>query len=197
MARDTVHQYLAHVEDCFLVRTVWMESRSERQRMVNPRKAYPVDTGLMGVFDRTGGANRGHALETAVLVELERRRCDVTYVRTPEGHGVDFLARADDGAVELIQVCDDASDGTTAARELGALAEAGRMFPSATKRLLTRSRRGLPAQAPADVEAQPAYEWILTPNPPRSAKKLDSGQWTHNGDSPHLTIVAIAAAEGL
>ena len=35
------------------------------------------------------------------------------------------------------------------------------MFPSATKRLLTRTRRGLPAQWPADVEAQPAYEWIL------------------------------------
>ena len=59
MARDTVHQYLAHLEDCFLVRTVWMESRSERQRMVNPRKAYPVDTGLMGVFDRHGEAKPG------------------------------------------------------------------------------------------------------------------------------------------
>ena len=163
MARDTVHQYLAHLEDCFLVRTVWMESRTERQRMVNPRKAYPVDTGLMGVFDRHGQANTGHALETAVLIELERRRCETTYVRTPEGHEVDFLARADDGAAELIQVCDDASDAKTARRELRALAEAGRMFPSATKRLLTRNRRNLPAQWPADVQAQPAYEWILAP----------------------------------
>ena len=83
MARDTVHQSLAHLEDCFLVRTVWMESRSERQRMVNPRKAYPIDTGLMGVFDRHGEANRGHALETAVLIEMERRRSEATYVRTP------------------------------------------------------------------------------------------------------------------
>ena len=82
-------------------------------------------------------------------------------MRTSEGHEVDFLARADDGTVELIQVCDDASVGKTADRELRALAEAGRVFPSATKRLLTRSRRGLPAQWPADVEAQPAYEWIL------------------------------------
>ena len=37
------------------------------------------------------------------------------------------------------------------------------MFPSATKRLLTRNRRNLPAQWPADVQAQPAYEWILAP----------------------------------
>lgn len=48
---------------------------------------------MIPLFDRTGRANVGHALKTAVLVELERRRCGVTYVRTPEGYGVDFLAR--------------------------------------------------------------------------------------------------------
>lgn len=164
IARDTVHQHLGYLEDCFLVRTVWMESRSERQRMVNPRKSYPVDAGLIGVFDRTGRANTGHALETAVLVELERRRHETTYVRTPEGFEVDFLARGD-GPPELIQVCADASEEPAATRELRALAAAGAMFPSATKRLLTLNRRGLPAQAPEDVIAQPAYEWILTSNP--------------------------------
>ena len=65
--------------------------------MVNPRKAYPIDAGLIPVFDRTGRSNVGHALETAVLIELERRRCEVTYVRTPQNHEVDFLARLDDG----------------------------------------------------------------------------------------------------
>ena len=94
IARDTLHRLLSHLEDCFLVRVVWMESNSERQRMVNPRKAYPVDPGLIPVFDRTGRANTGHALETAVLVELERRGFEVTYLRTPEGYEVDFLARA-------------------------------------------------------------------------------------------------------
>ncbi len=52
--------------------------------MVNPRNVYPVDSGLIPLFDRTGRANVGHALETMVLVELERRRCEVTYVRTPK-----------------------------------------------------------------------------------------------------------------
>ena len=162
IARDTVHQYLAYLEDCFLVRTVWMESRSERQRMVNPRKAYPVDPGLIPVFDRTGRANVGHALETTVLIELERRRCETTYVRTPDGYEVDFLARHDDGALELIQVCADASADATAHREFRALTEAGAMFPSATRRLLTLSRRGLPSRTPAGVKAQPAHEWMLT-----------------------------------
>ena len=34
IAKDTLHQFLGYLEDCFLVRIVWMESTSERQRMV-------------------------------------------------------------------------------------------------------------------------------------------------------------------
>lgn len=98
IARDTVHHHLSCLEDSFLVRTVWMEAASVRQRMVNPRKAYPVDAGLIGVYDRTGRANTGHALETAVLIELERRGSEVTYVRTSEGFEVDPGSRCRNGA---------------------------------------------------------------------------------------------------
>ena len=70
---------------------------------------------------RTGRANLNHALETAVLLELQRRDCDVTYVRTPEGYEVDFLARDATGETELIQVCADLSDPATATRECRAL----------------------------------------------------------------------------
>jgi uncharacterized protein len=162
ISKDTVHQLLAHLEDCFLVRMVWMESASERQRMVNPRKAYPVDPGLIPVFDRSGRGNIGHALETAVLIELERRRFAVTYVRTPAGHEVDFLARGAGGEAELIQVCADASDPTTAERELRALIEAGSIYPTAPRRLLTLTRDGAPAEVPPGIIVQPAYEWMLS-----------------------------------
>lgn len=161
ISRDTVHQLLAHLEDCFLVRTVWMESSSERQRMVNPRKAYPVDPGLISLFDRTGRSNLGHALETAVIIELERRRCDVTYVRTSAGLEVDFLSRDGEGKAELIQVCADAGDPDTARRELRGLAEAGEMHPGAGKWLLTLTRDGAPPNPPPDVFVQPAYAWFL------------------------------------
>ncbi|MEW6429295.1 MAG: ATP-binding protein, partial [Thermodesulfobacteriota bacterium] len=148
ISRDTAHQLLAHIEDCFLVRTVWMESASERQRMVNPRKIYPIDHGLIPVYDRSGRGNRGHALESAVLIELERRRNSVTYVRTPDGFEVDFLARGPADELELIQVCVDASDPATAGRELRALAEAGDLYPGATLRLLTLTRDGAPVDTP-------------------------------------------------
>ena len=163
IARDSVHQFLGYLNDCFLVRTVWMEATSERQRMVNPRKVYPVDPGLIPVFDRTGRSNTGHALETAVLVELERRKAEIRYVKTPGGFEVDFLARYPSGKMDLIQVCADAGAQGTAERELRALMEAGHLFPDACKYLLTLTMDGMPRETPSDVAAQPAYVWMLMP----------------------------------
>lgn len=161
VAKDTVHQLVAHLADCFLIRVVWMEASSERQRMVNPRKVYPVDPGLIPIFDRSGRANVGHALETAVLIELERRRMETTYVRTAGGREVDFLARTPEGGLELIQVCADVSDPETMARELRALEEAAVDYPQATRRLLTLTAEALPRERPPGIVVQPAYEWML------------------------------------
>jgi uncharacterized protein len=161
ISKDTVHQLLGHLEDCFMVRTVWVDAGSERRRMVNPRKAYPIDPGLIPVYDRTGRTNLGHALETAVLLELERRRYEVSYVRTPTGYEVDFFARRPGGETVLIQVCAEATSDEALGRELRALDEAGSQYPDAARRLLTATRDGLPATVPAGIVAQPAYEWLL------------------------------------
>jgi predicted AAA+ superfamily ATPase len=106
-------------------------------------------------------SNIGHALETAVFIELERRRASVTYVRTPEGREVDFLARSPGGDVELIQVCADAAAVATLDRELRALKEAGQRYPGAVKRILTLTQDAIPAALPKGIVAQPAYEWML------------------------------------
>ncbi len=158
---DTVHQLVGHLEDCFLIRTVWMESNSERQRMVDARKAYPVDAGLIPIYERTGRRNTGHALEMAVLVELERRRLEVTYVRTREGYEVDSLASRPGGEMELIQACADLSDASTDSREFRALAAAGKMFPRARKLLLTLCRDTFPEEVPPGTVVQAAQEWTL------------------------------------
>jgi predicted AAA+ superfamily ATPase len=167
VGKDTLHQMLGYLEDAFLVATVPIEAASERKRQVNPRKAYPVDPGLIAAFDRSGRANTGQTLETAVLVELLRRRAEIAYVRTPRGFEVDFLARYPDGRRELIQVCADPADAATRQREFRALADAALAYPETPARLLTLNQELLPA-APPGVLVQPAYEWLLTPPPARA-----------------------------
>lgn len=48
----------------------------------------------MALFARSGHANVGHALETAVLHALLRRGDKVNHVRADAGFEVDFLARS-------------------------------------------------------------------------------------------------------
>jgi hypothetical protein len=160
IARDTVHQLVGFLEDCFLVRTAWIEAASERRRMVNQRKAYPVDPGLIPVFDRTGRANRGHALETVVRVELERRGMDVTYVRTREGHEVDFLARRAGERPALIQVCADLDDAEVRGREFRALLEAAKEHSRASLHLVTLTPESA-VGSPDEVRVQSAATWLL------------------------------------
>lgn len=161
VAKDTLHAYLAHIEDAFLIRTVSMSSGSERKRMVNPRKAYPIDMGLIPVFDPTGRANLGHALETAVVLELERRGAQISYLRTAEGFEVDFLVRYPEGGEELIQVCADLDTAATRERETRALLAAGTEHPGAMQRLisLVPEARG---DMPQGIIWHSAAEWLLS-----------------------------------
>lgn len=164
VSKDALHAMLGHLEDAFLIRLVPLHTSSERQRQSNPRKAYPVDPGLITAFDRSGKPNTGHALETAVLVELERRRCERAYVRTKEGFEVDFLATPLTGRPTLIQVCADVSDAETRAREFRALSAAMTEHKKLPALLLTSSSTGLShaqAEAPAGVTVRPAWEWML------------------------------------
>lgn len=161
VGKNTLHEYLAHLEDAFLVRTVSLHTASERQRMVNPRKAYPIDPGLISLYERTGRANLGHALETAVILELERRGCETDYVRTREGYEVDFFARSPEGGAALIQVCTDVNDPAAYDREVRALAAAASEYRGASPLLLTFDTVPPRSPLPKSMRWQPAIAWLL------------------------------------
>jgi uncharacterized protein len=167
VGKDALHMMLSWLEDTFLVRLVPIDSNSERQRQVNPRKVYPIDPGLIPVFDRSGKTNSGHALETAVLIELERRRCQIAYVKTPSGKEIDFVARSHDGKSTYIQVCADLSLQAVRDREIGPLQELLAVKPKANYLLLsstTTDAELAQKHAPAGVTVRPAWEWLLDPN---------------------------------
>jgi uncharacterized protein len=160
VGKDTLHQYLGYLEDPFLVRTVWMHSTSERQRMVNPRKVYPVDPGLIAVYQRGQGSQIGHALETVVLLELERRGYDVSYVKTGDDWEVDFLASAPGKESLLLQVCADMTDVGTMQREARALEAARAEHPDARAMMVTLDSQP-PGAIAKGVRWSSAAKWLL------------------------------------
>lgn len=171
VGKNTLHDYLAHLEDAFLVRTVSLHTASERQRMVNPRKAYPIDPGLIALYERTGRGNLGHSLETVVLLELERRGCQIDYVRSRDGGEVDFYARDPAQGATLIQVCLDVSDPDTHSREIRALSAAAAQYPDAIPLLLTCDTLPPRPPLPKPLRWQPAISWLLGDELPRQRQR--------------------------
>lgn len=161
VAKDAVHAMLGHLLDAFLLSAVPLATDSERRRNSNPRKLYPVDPGLIRAYDTSGRSNLGHALETTVLNELERRKAEVGYVKTEEGFEVDFHVRYLAGAEELVQVCADPSAPAVMDRELRALSQAMGTDPRAIRRLLVLTRDQAIPMETSKVSVQPAYEWLL------------------------------------
>lgn len=161
IGKDSLHQYLGYLEDTFLLRSVPIATTSEARRRVNPRKIYPIDQSLIPLFDRSGKANTGHALETAVLLELERRGAQVSYVRTPAGYEVDFLAVLPDGSQQLVQVCASVEDAGTRERETRALHDAATEWPQASLHLIALDMQ--PGTTLENIHCSSALDWFLQP----------------------------------
>ncbi|MFH1738258.1 MAG: ATP-binding protein [bacterium] len=160
VAKDTLHEYLAYLEDAFLIRTVSVATGSERRRMVNPRKVYPVDPGLIPMFESVSRANIGHSLETCVMVELERRGALISYVRNETGTEVDFLVRYPDGRRELLQVCTDMDSPAVREREIQGLMDALAEEKNATAHLIVLAPEPVP-ELPSQIRWHAASEWLL------------------------------------
>ena len=160
VGKDTLHSYLAHLDDAFLLRSITIDTDSERRRQVNPRKVYPIDTGLIAIFDRSGKANLGHALEAAVLLQLQRHGAELAYVCIAGGFEVDFHARYPDGQESLIQVCASLDAPATLERETRSLQDAAALYPRAQPIIITFDQ---PARLAVDegIKVRNAHEWFL------------------------------------
>lgn len=161
VGEETLYHLLSHFEDAFMVRLVSMFTASERQRMRNPRKVYPVDPGLMKVYERAGRENRGRSLETAVLLELERRGYDMGWVRVGDDLEVDFYAESQVADPLLIQVSLDTVSEATWEREIRSLEAAAEVYPEARPLLITLDPTPPSRSLPGGLEWYSASKWLL------------------------------------
>jgi len=160
VAKDTLHKYFSFLEDAFIIRAVSIASRSKRRRMVNPRKVYPTDSGLIKLYDPLGETSVGHALETCILLELERRGAEIWYVRNSTGTEVDFLARYPEDRRELIQVCTHLDTEEVQERELRGLYDAMSEDKNCSAHLIVLEPE-IPRGLPDSIHIHRASEWLL------------------------------------
>lgn len=161
VSKQMLLEMLAHLEDAFLVSTVPIATRSERRQQVNLRKLYVADHALSAAFDARARADLGHHLENVVACELLRAGHRLAYVKTQDGHEVDFLATARDGTTTLVQVTADILDPKTLEREIRALEGAREEFPDAEPLLLLGNELPVGHKLPKGIRVATIWRWLL------------------------------------
>lgn len=160
--KNTLHEYLAYLSDAYLFFQVYVHSSSERARMVNPRKIYAIDTGLVHACSRSVRSDRGRLLENFVFLELRRLTDMIEYYRTKKGHEVDFLITDRTGRRSLIQVSADMTAQDTRHRELRALSEAMKECDLKQATIVTLNQEETIETKAGHIQIVPASLWALT-----------------------------------
>lgn len=110
---------------------------------------------MIPLYDRSVRGNLGHALETAVILEVLRRGVDLVYLRREQSREVDALAMMPDGQQWLVQVCSSLEDPAVRMRAITSLKELA-VTPAVqaaqplliSARLLSGHMRPMPAGLP-------------------------------------------------
>ena len=79
-SKQTISNYLGYLQEVFFLVAHEKFSYSPRQRMMNPKKIYLLDTGF-SLLSTEFSENRGKLLENAVAVEIFRQRMECFYYK--------------------------------------------------------------------------------------------------------------------
>ena len=144
VTKRTITNYLAYLEEAFVLFLVRRYGRSPKGRIVAPRKLYLIDTGL-ALF---GEKDLAMDVENAVFLELVRRHSlkpgvEITYWKDEAGREVDFVVSENGKARELIQVCLRLDDEKTRKREFLALLHASKRLDCKNLKVITLEEEGV------------------------------------------------------
>ena len=159
--KNTLHEFFDFLSDAYLFFPVYIRTDSERSRMVNPRKVYAIDTGMIRACSRSTSPDWGHLLENFVFMELRRTTRQIEYYRTESGREVDFCITDRSGNISLIQSAAAMEDPRTAVRETNALSEAMDECQVAEATIVTLNTEKYLDTESGRIHILPAWKWAL------------------------------------
>jgi uncharacterized protein len=157
-ATSTVLSWFSHLELSYLVSFLPMFSQSTKAQLINPRKVYAIDLGLVKVISNNMTEDLGRRLENLVFLHLRRKYTELYYFDS-KGE-CDFVAMKNGHVVELVQVCYELTPDNLK-RELNGLKMAMRYFHLDKATLVTFSDTDLIREADYEIEVVPAYRYLM------------------------------------
>lgn len=153
---SSIMEYLSGFADACLFFFVPKFSYSQKVQLVNPKKVYASDTGLVYANSVSFSDDKGRALENLVFLQLRRRFRDIYYFS--EKKECDFVVFQKGKKPEIIQVSYELGHENLD-RELDGIHEAMEFFGVPTGSIITFDQADTFVMGKKTVEAIPFYRW--------------------------------------
>lgn len=156
-SKQTISNYLGYLQEVFFLMANDKFSYSPRQRAMNPKKIYLLDTGF-SLLSTEFSENRGKLLENAVAVEMFRRQAECFYYKGRRE--CDFIVKKGVKPETAVQVCWELTSKNEA-REFQGLREAMRALNLDEGLILTYDEEKDLTCEGLKIRVMPAWKWLL------------------------------------
>ena len=165
LSPESVEKFSGLLEQVYTVFLLKRFSFKVREQEKSPKKVYTVDTGLSNAVGFRFSENLGKLAENAVFLELKRRQIldpgfELYYWKDAEHREVDFVIKEGLKVGGLIQVCWNAGDVNTRAREVRSLVKAMAEFNLAEASVITEDEEGSEEVKGKIIRFVPLWKWL-------------------------------------
>lgn len=157
-SKSTLLEYLNYLEDAYLCFYVPKFDYSQRKQLVNPRKVYAIDTGIVQVNSGSMSEDLGRKLENLVFLALRRKYKNICYFS--QKHECDFVALEREQCKMLVQVCYEVTPENKD-RELNGLLEAMTFFKLEQGTIVTLNQNDTMVVDGREIKMTAAHLWLM------------------------------------
>src|SRR4030065_1618658 len=155
---NTVIALIGYYEDSYLLFTVPQFDFSLRSRLVNAKKVYAIDTGLVRANSASFSQDKGRMLENVVFIHLKRQGREVFYFK--KDNECDFISRDAGKKLELYQVCFELNEDNKD-REINGMLSAMDYTRSKNGTILTLNQTDELDFDNKKINVKPVWQWLM------------------------------------
>lgn len=154
----TILEYFSFFELSYLINFLPKFSYSIKVQMVNPRKIYVIDPGIISTCSTTFTGNLGHILENVIYWHLRQFNYKLYYFNE-NGRECDFIVQSNQKVIQAIQVCYELNHENTEREVLG-LSEAMEFFNLESGIILTFNQNDSMIRNGKIISVIPAFRYL-------------------------------------
>ena len=155
---SSIMEYLSHLSDAYLFFFIPRFSYSQKVQVVNPKKVYAIDNGMIEANSLSFSDDKGRLLENMVFIHLRRSSREIYYFADKKE--CDFVVFQKGRSPELYQVAWQLN-ADNLDREFAGLTEAMDFFSIKKGTIITHDQSDLYNINGKIITSVPFYKWAM------------------------------------